>query len=107
MDFEKHKKCGNDPTTYYYSETWTKNITKQLNQLGFQTILFNSDTIQTEDNIPRILITCYLKNNDFFETEINLHFLYQKNSNVFDENVVEKDVNLKLNDGLWLNSYSH
>ena len=47
VDFEKFKKCSNDPTTYFYSDTWNSTIKNKSNHLGFKTILFFNDSLRT------------------------------------------------------------
>ncbi len=101
LDFEKYKMCGNDPTTYYYSTNWDSIIKNKLVQRGFKTIIFDDDSIQLADSIPRISILCYLKNNDITSTEVKLHFIYQKYINYKGDNILVKDIILKLKNNSW------
>ncbi len=101
VDFEKFKECGNDPTTYLYADTWTSDVKNQLLKLGFKTILLDSDSFKTSDSIPRISITCYLKDNDLLTTKIVLHFIYQKYLNYRGDNILVNDIVLKLKNDKW------
>lgn len=97
--FNTYKECGNDPETYYYSEKWDNEIVEELKRLGFETVLFDSDTIKASDSIPAIIVRCNLLNSDF--QSVNIHLTYQEFYKSDNQNIYEENIRLKQEKDSW------